>query len=80
MQKKHSSLRERDYCSIFIDGYYYLHFTDKETEVQCELHKATLLRKLLFKPLVTFPLSDTPQLAQKRVWVGDAVGKGENAH
>lgn len=46
----------------------------------CELHKTTLLRKLLFKSLATFPLSDIPQLAQKRVWVGDAVGEGEGTH
>lgn len=52
----------------------------RKLRTQCELHKATLLRKLLFKPLVTFPLSDTPQLAQKKVWVGDAVGEGEGAH
>lgn len=44
---------------------------------QCELHKATLLRKLLFKSLATFPLSDIPQPAEKRVWVGDAAGEGE---
>lgn len=47
---------------------------------QCELHKNTLLRKLLFKPLVTSPLFDTPQLVPKEVWVGDVVGEGEGTH
>lgn len=38
----------------------------RKLRTQCELHKATVLRGLLFKPLGTFPLSDTFHYQDRR--------------